>query len=71
MGLEITFTMPIPVEVSTEGCYLMIKFPKDFSLPDPTNDDLALVYQSEENSMMANSEGGKNLDGGKQGDTTR
>lgn len=70
-GLEISFEMPIPVEVSSEGYFLMIQFPKDFSLPDPGNDELALVYQSVENSMMVDSEGSVNLDSGIEVDSSR
>jgi hypothetical protein len=70
VGLAISFVMPVPVEKSSNGCYMKLQFPKDFSLPDPSNEDLALVYQTLPNSMMSNSKGGANLDSGKQVDAT-
>jgi hypothetical protein len=62
--------MPVPVEKSAAGCYLKIQFPQDFALPDPTDADLALAYQSMPGSVMSNAEGGANLDAGKQVETS-
>jgi len=57
--------MPIPSQKDiTNGCYLKITFPKEIVLPDPNDDDLALSYQSEDDNMMSNKNGGNTLNVG-------
>jgi hypothetical protein len=57
--------MPIPSEKDTiNGCFLKITFPKEIVMPDPIDDSLALAYQSADDNMMSNSQGGDNLNVG-------
>jgi hypothetical protein len=62
VGLSIDFTMPIPIEKSTEGCYMRIKFPNDITLPNPDDEDeKALIFQTLEENMMTKSTGQTSL----------
>jgi hypothetical protein len=62
VGLSISYQMPIPIEKSTEGCYLRIKFPNDITLPNPDDEAAtALIFQTEANNMMTKSTGQTSL----------
>lgn len=62
VGLSIDFTMPIPTEKSSAGCFMKIKFPNDITLPDPDDEDTkALIFQTLDNNMMTKSTGQTSL----------
>jgi hypothetical protein len=56
--------MPVPSEKDANGCFLKLTFPKEIVLPDPSDDALSLTYQSADNNMMSNSQGGGTLNVG-------
>jgi hypothetical protein len=54
--------MPIPIEKSSDGCYMRIKFPNDITLPDPEDENAkALIFQTLDDNMMTKSNGQTSL----------